>query len=618
MPPKKRAKTAKKVGPFVSDAYEAPGPAPKRAYRKVASRPDEGDDNLTWAQRGSCSSRNYSYSWTPARLLDLWLENPQVPPHTPSAVTAWFETQVCAPHDVSTLEANSLVDVNGDGVLVLVAAMAGGARSSFGSETVAGAQRPPGMLEDADAQPGSAVECVTHQMLINCGQNGHWMHPSCDQEELCAALDLIGLTGVYARAVQGHLDQGRADIASVIVRGAARGLSTAANLAGCSSGYGISEEGIDLPRATWESVLRAHASLRRLAEQVLQSALAAGSESLIEQPSGQLHPHYIEYLVNQLASAEADPDPHGFVRQARVPAAWRAELPASILSQDTVWALVAQAEAQADEAGTWQESTRQPGQQYAWQFADALRRGLSHMDRHTCVCTQCAACAYVRVCRKVREQSEEHQVAILLQCLFHVGYGILQGEECVALERHCQPELAALAEAEGADRQELAVHHLQKAAGLELADAQMQLAICYERGWGVATDYKLAGMWFTKAAKQGHKDAQYGAGNFCWDEGECQDVEMAAHWFRLAAGQGCDRAQFMIGQLYEMGTVVGYTANAEIAAEWYQKAASRDGREGEGTQASEMARRALVELGGGHAQNGKPRRCSPRLAARER
>jgi len=59
-----------------------------------------------------------------------------------------------------------------------------------------------------------------------------------------------------------------------------------------------------------------------------------------------------------------------------------------------------------------------------------------------------------------------------------------------------------------------AVEWFRKAADQEYADAQYQLGVMYENGWGVDANNKEAVQWYKKAAEQGNTDAQNKLKNF--------------------------------------------------------------------------------------------------------
>ena len=109
------------------------------------------------------------------------------------------------------------------------------------------------------------------------------------------------------------------------------------------------------------------------------------------------------------------------------------------------------------------------------------------------------------------------------------------------------------------------------------AIAQFNLGLCYHNGDGVEKDDEKAVEWYTKAAEQGHPDAQYTLGmvyGYPWSyEGVVQDFKKAVEWFALAAEQGHSEAQFILGLCYDMGN--GVAQDFEKAVEWYTKAAEQ-------------------------------------------
>jgi TPR repeat protein len=88
------------------------------------------------------------------------------------------------------------------------------------------------------------------------------------------------------------------------------------------------------------------------------------------------------------------------------------------------------------------------------------------------------------------------------------------------------------------------VQELTAWAELGDAEAQNNLANCYDLGHGVPQDDKQAVKWYTKAAEQGHAGAQRGLAN-CYRHGRgvLQDYKQAANWFTKAAEQGVAEAQ---------------------------------------------------------------------------
>jgi TPR repeat protein len=86
------------------------------------------------------------------------------------------------------------------------------------------------------------------------------------------------------------------------------------------------------------------------------------------------------------------------------------------------------------------------------------------------------------------------------------------------------------------------------------ADAQFNLGVMYDNGYGVPQNYNTAVKWYQLAAKQGYADAQFNLG-LMYDKGQGvpQDYKTAVKWIRLAAKQGYARAQFNLGVMYDSG-----------------------------------------------------------------
>jgi len=105
------------------------------------------------------------------------------------------------------------------------------------------------------------------------------------------------------------------------------------------------------------------------------------------------------------------------------------------------------------------------------------------------------------------------------------------------------------------------------------ADAQFNLALLYDNGWGVPQDYKTAVKWYTLSAKQGNARAQY---NLAWmydnGEGVPQDYKTAVKWYTLAAEQGVAIAQYNLGGMYAGG--LGVLQDNLYAHMWWNIAAS--------------------------------------------
>jgi TPR repeat protein len=114
----------------------------------------------------------------------------------------------------------------------------------------------------------------------------------------------------------------------------------------------------------------------------------------------------------------------------------------------------------------------------------------------------------------------------------------------------------------------------RKAADNGHAGAQNALGVLYHFGHGVKRDDKQAAHWYRRAAEHGDADAQYNLGNsYCYGNGIARDYTQAAFWFRKAADQGNAGAQFALGVLYDEGK--GVPQDLAKAASWFQKAAEQ-------------------------------------------
>ena len=98
------------------------------------------------------------------------------------------------------------------------------------------------------------------------------------------------------------------------------------------------------------------------------------------------------------------------------------------------------------------------------------------------------------------------------------------------------------------------ISNLTKAAEQGHAEAQYSLGVAYSKGIGVAKDYEQAVYWFLKAAEQGFASAQYNLG-FVHAEGRgvAKDYKQAVYWYLKAAEQGDADAQHNLALMYNKG-----------------------------------------------------------------
>jgi TPR repeat protein len=125
-----------------------------------------------------------------------------------------------------------------------------------------------------------------------------------------------------------------------------------------------------------------------------------------------------------------------------------------------------------------------------------------------------------------------------------------------------------------------AVKWYRKAAERNIAQAQFNLAVCYEEGKGVKEDAVEAVKWYRKAAEQNYPDAQNNLAS-CYSSGQgvAKDMVEAVKWYRKAAEQDCADAQSSLGACYATGQ--GVERDDAEAVKWFRKAAMRNSHPGQ-------------------------------------
>ncbi len=105
------------------------------------------------------------------------------------------------------------------------------------------------------------------------------------------------------------------------------------------------------------------------------------------------------------------------------------------------------------------------------------------------------------------------------------------------------------------------------------ADSQLELAILYGEGRGVAQNYTESLNWYIKSAEQNNHVAQYNLG-VIYSEGKGVKVDNkeAVKWYTLAANNGDSTAQYNLGVIYFQG-VEGVSKDIEKSFKWISKAA---------------------------------------------
>jgi len=85
-------------------------------------------------------------------------------------------------------------------------------------------------------------------------------------------------------------------------------------------------------------------------------------------------------------------------------------------------------------------------------------------------------------------------------------------------------------------------------------DAQFNLGLLYENGFGVAADAAEAARWYRRAAEQNDRTAQaYLAEMYANGVGVGRNDIEALRWYRAAAERGHAASQYNVGLFYAMG-----------------------------------------------------------------
>lgn len=105
------------------------------------------------------------------------------------------------------------------------------------------------------------------------------------------------------------------------------------------------------------------------------------------------------------------------------------------------------------------------------------------------------------------------------------------------------------------------------------AYAQVNLGIMYDKGQGVAQDYREAAHWYRLSAEQGVADAQLNLGMlYAHGQGVTQNYSSARIWLVKSAEQGNASAQNNLGVMFNNG--YGVTQDYIIAHMWFNISAS--------------------------------------------
>lgn len=124
-----------------------------------------------------------------------------------------------------------------------------------------------------------------------------------------------------------------------------------------------------------------------------------------------------------------------------------------------------------------------------------------------------------------------------------------------------------------------ALNLLQELANQGLAQAQVKLGCCLEKGIGCQVNQKQSAEWYRRAAEQGDKEGQWRWGRALWGGyGVPRDLEAAGACLEKAALQGSTEGMRFLGVCYSEGyhrpSNSGCDVNKMIY--WYEKACERE------------------------------------------
>ncbi len=104
------------------------------------------------------------------------------------------------------------------------------------------------------------------------------------------------------------------------------------------------------------------------------------------------------------------------------------------------------------------------------------------------------------------------------------------------------------------------------------ANAQYNMGVLYDDGYGVKRNYATAMQWYKKAAAQHYAKAEHNLGMmYAEGHGVAKNMDQAAHWFKRAAKDGEPASENNLAVMYARGQ--GVPQNTSKAALWAARAA---------------------------------------------
>jgi TPR repeat protein len=168
----------------------------------------------------------------------------------------------------------------------------------------------------------------------------------------------------------------------------------------------------------------------------------------------------------------------------------------------------------------------------------------------------------------------------LLQKCLGTSWGAPRMSRGPETEQYCKqlPAADSLSRAGGlwqSGDQAGAMRLTRQAAEAGNPEAQLRLALSYDKGTGVPRDPKEAFKWYAKAAAQGEPAAQAELGGM-YENGAPvpENWDLAAKLYYNSAMQGWKVGQFVLGRAFQFG--IGVPQNRQKAIEWFRRAAAQD------------------------------------------
>lgn len=115
-----------------------------------------------------------------------------------------------------------------------------------------------------------------------------------------------------------------------------------------------------------------------------------------------------------------------------------------------------------------------------------------------------------------------------------------------------------------------AIQQWQPLADQGNSKAAYNMAIMYDKGYGVQKNSDEVSKWLTRSADLGDVRAWHSLGDMYHEK---KDYDAAMQWYKKAADAGLADAQFDLGIMYDLGE--GVKQDFPEAMKWYQKAADQ-------------------------------------------